>query len=317
MGKYNKMAKVSVIMPCFNGSAHIERGVRSVLGQAFRDIELIVADDGSTDNSLSILEKIKDPRLRCFSLKHAGVSVARNFGIEKAKSELIAFLDVDDTWHVDCLKKLHSSLERHPESALAYCGWQNIGLPGGRGKPFVPRDYEQSNKIETLLRDCPWPIHAVLTRRNVIEETGGFDIRFATSEDYYLWLKIATKYPIVRVPEVLAYYHFHDAPQATKNRAREALDNWKVKCMFLNEEPEVKLNLGRKRVRELTHGHLLKKGYICYWDRDLKAARKIFRVVMKTTYGKITDWKYMLPALLPINLHRFLIKTFTSAEETN
>jgi glycosyltransferase involved in cell wall biosynthesis len=304
-------------MPCFNAEAHVATGVASALDQSFQDIELIIVNDGSTDNTLKIVKGIDDKRLKVVNQPNRGVCAARNRGLAEAKAHLIAFLDSDDTWHPQCLEKLYAALESSPKAVLAYCGWQNVGLPGGRGKPFVPRDYEQSNKIETLLRDCPWPIHAALTRRNVIEETGGFDIRFATSEDYYLWLKIATKYPIVRVPEVLAYYHFHDAPQATKNRAREALDNWKVKCKFLNEKPEVKLKLGRKRVRELTHGHLLKKGYICYWNRDLRSARKIFRLVMKTGYGTVRDWKYMLPALLPINFHRFLIKTFTSAEDTN
>ena len=308
---------VSVIMPCLNAAHYISRSVDSALGQTFQAIELIVVDDGSTDNSLEILSEVKDPRLKVFSQSHKGVSVTRNRGLSEANGDLIAFLDTDDTWHPEILKKLYSALEFSPKAVLAYCGWQNVGLPGGRGKPFVPRDYEQSNKIETLLRDCPWPIHAVLTRRNVIEEAGGFDERFATSEDHLLWLRVATRYPIVRVPEVLAYYHFHQGIQATMDSVRAAFNHYFVQLEFLKEQPQIANYLGYRRIRELTCGELLKRGYICYWDRDLSSARKIFQLVMKTGYGTVKDWKYMLPALLPINFHRFLIKTFSSDGDTD
>lgn len=304
-------------MPCFNAAAHIRRGVSSALAQTMADIELIVVNDGSTDESLQILKTIKDPRLKIINQLNRGVSAARNRGIKEARGNYIAFLDADDTWDPICLEKLYSALEFYPTAALAYCGWQNLGLPGGRGKPYVPPDYESSTKLEMLLRTCPWPIHAALTRRKFIVKAGGFDERFSNAEDYKMWLGIASRFELVRVPEVLAYYHFHEGPQATKNKAKAAKDNWSVKKEFLRNHPEIVKKIGRNRIRQLTIGMLLERGYECYWTRDLDNARRIFHIVMRTGYGNFRDWMYMLPSLLPMSLHRSLICLSDRNGETN
>ena len=294
-------------MPCFNAAVHITRSVASALGQTFHDIELIVVNDGSTDKSLEVLKRIADPRLKIINQLNQGVSAARNRGLKEARGDYIAFLDADDTWHPECLEKLHASLSSHPSAALVYCGWQNLGLSGGQGKPYVPSDYEGPEKIEKLLQACPWPIHAALTRKEKILETGGFDEKLSNSEDYRLWLHIAARNKIVRVPQMLAYYHFHEGPQATKNRAKGARSNWRVKKEFLQKNPGVAKQLDKKILRQCLKGMLLRKGYECYWDRDLAEARQIFRLVMKTGFGSFKDWKYMLPSLLPISVHRNLI----------
>ncbi|QBQ54499.1 glycosyltransferase [Nitrosococcus wardiae] len=298
---------ISVIMPCYNGACYLKRAVSSVLEQHYQNVELIVINDGSTDNSLEILAEINDPRLKVISQQSQGVCAARNRGLALASGEYIAFLDVDDTWHPDCLNQLYMALQGEPQAALAYCGWQNVGLPGHRGEPFVPPDYEVHNKAEILLEGCRWPIHATLTKKEEILAAGQFDERFSTSEDYLLWLRIATFSKIVCVPEVLAFYHFHSGPQATKDVAGTALSRWSVKQTFLREHPEVLTQLGKCRIRELADGKLLEEGYACYWRRDLQAAHTIFRMVMKRGYGSLRDWKYMLPAWFPLTWYTSLI----------
>jgi glycosyltransferase involved in cell wall biosynthesis len=278
-----------------------------VLGQTFQDIELIVINDGSTDSSDEILGRFSDQRLKILVQENRGVSAARNRGLDAATGEYIAFLDTDDTWDQRCLENLYKALKASFDAAVSYCGWQNIGLPGEQGKPYIPPDYEVEGKFECLLKSCPWPIHAALTRRDAIQKAGCFDECLTNAEDYKLWLRIASSHRIVRMPEVLAFYYFHDGTQASKNRARAACDHWKVQNGFLDEQPTITKQLGRRLIRQLTHGYLLTRGYECYWDRDLKAARKIFRIIMKTGYGAPKDWKYMLPALLPLSVHRFLI----------
>ena len=301
---------ISIIMPCYNVAAHLPQSVNSVLSQTFIDWELITVDDGSNDNTLTWLQTQTNPRLRVISQVNQGVCAARNHGLAEARGEYIAFLDADDTWETRCLEKLRAALVVNPDAALAYCGWQNLGLPGGRGAPFVPPDYEGPNKAVDLFRNCRWPIHAALTRRSAIEEAGRFDERFITSEDYLLWLKIALRHPIVRVPEVLAYYHFHGSAQATGNRLRLAYNHWLVQRDFLHGHADFAKGLGWHKVRELTHGELLQKGMAAYWARDLLTARAIFRVVMKSGYGKLKDWKIMLPALLPLSVHQTLVRLF-------
>lgn len=298
---------VSIIMPCYNAVAHLSVSVGSVLAQTFSEWELIAVDDGSSDGTLEWLQAQTDPRIRVHSQANQGVSAARNAGLARACGRYVAFLDADDTWAADYLKKMLAMLHAHPDAVLAYCGWQNVGLPGGRGEPFVPPDYETPAKAETLFSGCRWPIHAALVKREAVLAAGGFDPALKNAEDYALWLGVATAAPIVRVPEVLAFYHFHGGAQASGNRARAALQHWQAQQAYLATHPALCDVLGPSRIRELTSGELLKRGYACYWQRDLPASRQIFRAVMKQGYGTLADWKYMLPAWLPESWHRWLI----------
>lgn len=297
-------------MPCYNAEAFILRGIRSALGQTYKNIELIVIDDGSKDNSLQLINGIYDEKITVMSQTNRGVCAARNRGLSLATGKYIAFLDADDEWRPDCLEKLFSAIQSTPEAVLAYCGWQNVGLPGGQGMPYIPPDYEAEGKLEHLLRSCPWPIHVALTLKTAIDSEGGFDERYSNAEDYKLWLHIVSFSGIVRVPEVLAFYHFHEGQQASKNLAKAAYQQWLVQKEFIEKYNEVVRQLGYSRIRQLTIGGLLKSGYVCYWERNLEAARQIFRLVMKQGYGTLNDWKYMLPSLLPMSLHRAIIRLF-------
>jgi glycosyltransferase involved in cell wall biosynthesis len=298
---------ISIIMPCYNAAGHLPQSIGSVLAQTFADWELIVVDDGSKDETLVWLKTQYDPRLRIYAQNNAGVSAARNAGLGLARGRYIAFLDADDAWAPNFLEKLISVLSPRQDAVLAYCGWQNVGLAGRRSTPFVPPDYETSGKRETLFAGCRWPIHATLTRRDAILEVGGFDARLKNAEDYALWLEIAGTQPIVRIPEVLAYYHFHDSAQASDNRVRAALHLLIAQQTYLDRYPVFASQLGRKRRRALLFGKLLTEGYASYWKRDLPAARSIFRRVMQAGYGTPRDWFYMLPALLPQSVHFFLL----------
>lgn len=298
---------ISIIMPCYNAVAHLPGSVGSVLAQTFASWELIAVDDGSSDDTLAWLRAQTDARLRVHTHANCGVSATRNAGLALARGEYIAFLDADDTWAADFLEKMLAALQRRPDAVLAYCGWQNLGLPGGRGEPFVPPDYENGAKGETLFAGCRWPIHAALVKRAAVLATNGFDPALNNAEDYALWLRVATSAFIVRVPEVLAFYHFHGGAQASSNKARGALHHLRAQQHYLAQHPDFHAALGKSRARELMLGELLKRGYACYWERDLPAARQIFRAVTKQGYGTLSDWKYMLPAWLPESWHRRLI----------
>ncbi len=299
---------ISIIMPCFNAEAFLPRSLASVQSQSFSNWELIAIDDGSTDGTLGYLRSQRDPRLKIISQSNSGVSAARNAGLEIAKGTYVAFLDADDSWRSDFLQKMHTALSADEDAVLAYCGWQNVGLPGDRGAPFIPTDYETPDKLERLFEGCRWPIHAALTHLEAIKKAGGFDTTLAIAEDFLLWLRIALTGRILRVPEVLAYYHFHGEAQATSKADQMALQLLRAKRIFLDDHPEITTQIGPAKIRTLTLRPLLQQGYECYWKRDLSSARRIFREVMKNGYGKLNDWKYMLPSLLPLTWHRWIIK---------
>ena len=301
------MTTISIIMPCFNASQTIREAIQSVQRQAYADWELIVVDDGSTDESAKVVRGILDARIHLFVQDNAGAASARNRGLQEVKGRFIAFLDSDDTWDPAFLGKMLGALDPHEDAVLAYCGWQNVGVEGGRGKPFVPPDYEPLDRAEVLLGGCRWPIHGVLVRRHAVEVAGTFDVTLQTSEDYDLWMRIAPQGKLILVPEVLVYYHHHGGEQITKNRLRAALNHMRAQKMYLLRNPDEAARLGPGRVRELVTGELLRQAYQCYWDRDLHAARELFRKVMLAGYGRPKDWLYMLSTLLPMPLHRTLL----------
>lgn len=300
---------VSIVMPCYNAAAHLARSVGSVQAQTVPDWELVVVDDGSIDASCDQVRQLAaiDPRIRFFHQDHAGAATARNRALAESRASYTAFLDADDTWHPEFLETMLRALAEDSTAAIAYCGWQNLGLGNGRDAPFVPPDYENRTKTELLLGGCRWPIHAALVRSRAIHDCGGFDETLTSCMDYDLWLRLGTAHRLVRVPRVLAYYHHHGGGQITQNRPRVALNHWRAQQKFLRANPEVVVEIGRKRVRELTDGELLKRGYACYWKRNLPAARQIFRHVMRQGYGTLNDWKYMLPSWLPESWHRLLV----------
>jgi len=304
-----KAARVSIIMPCYNAAAHLPRSVGSVLAQTYADWELVIVDDGSKDPSWQSLQHLasQDKRIRVFQQANAGAASARNHALRKARGAYTAFLDSDDTWHPEFLEAMVGALDAHSAAGIVYCGWQNIGLGEGRDEPFIPPEYENGDKTEALLGGCRWPIHGALVRSQLILDAGCFDESLSSCMDYDLWLRLGTIHRLVRVPRVLAYYHHHGGGQITCNRARMALNHWRAQQKYLKANPSVFGTLGGKRIRQLTSGELLHRGYDCYWKRDLSAARRIFRAVMKQGYGTRADWKYMLPAWLPESWHRWLI----------
>ncbi len=301
--------KVSIVMPCFNAASHLAKSVGSIMNQTCADWELVMVDDGSSDATWQVMQELAagDSRIRIFHQPNAGAGAARNHALGETRGTYTAFLDADDTWHPEFLETMIGALESAPEAGIAYCGWQNLGLPGGQGDPFIPPDYENDAKIESLLGGCRWPIHGALARSKIIKEAGCFDASLSSCMDYDLWLRIGTVHHLVRVPRVLAYYHHHGGEQITRNKARIAMNHWRAQLKYLRSNPSVENDLGAKRIRQLTVGKLLHRGYGCYWKHDLPAARTIFRAVMKQGYGNLGDWKYMLPAWLPEAWHRWLI----------
>ncbi|WP_324780172.1 glycosyltransferase family 2 protein [Thiobacillus sedimenti] len=298
--------RISVVIPCYNGAAFLHEAIDSALSQIGVDHEVIVVNDGSTDDSRAIMARY-GPRIRVVDQANAGLPAARNAGIRAAQGALFAFLDADDWWAPDFLAKLSAALDAHPQAAIAYCGWKNAGLPGGRGEPFIPPDYEaMPDKTAKLLCSPRWPVHAAMIRREHLFDAGLFDPALKRCEDFALWLRSAIPHPLVRVPEVLAYYRHH-GNQMIADQARIALAHFDVQQAYLTAHPEIASRFSRRALRALTDGELLLRGYACYWQRDLPAARRIFRAVMKHGYGRLADWKYMLPAWLPESWHRRLL----------
>jgi len=298
---------ISVIMPCFNSEKYLHEAIESVLEQTYDNIELIVVDDGSTDNSVEIARGYGD-RVLLITQNNKGPYPARNKGLEVSNGTFVAFLDADDYWRADFVEKLYSTL-CNSNAVLAYCGWQNIGLKGGSGEPFIPPDYESGNKAELFLRHAaPWPIHAALIKRSALDEVGGFNEKLFSCMDYDLWLRIGTSRHIERVNETLAFYRHHSEEQITSKKWEQARNVWLIKQSFIKKNPDLVSDIIPSTLKELVDGELLHRAYETYWRRDLVSARKIFRMVLWTGSWGFKDVKYIIPSLLPEYLYTKIIK---------
>jgi glycosyltransferase involved in cell wall biosynthesis len=249
---------------------------------------------------------ISDERIKYFCQTNKGAGPTRNHGLREAKGQYIAFLDADDYWDKEFIETLLKQL-LSTGADLAYCGWQNVGLSSKQGAPYIPPDYSLGDKVSEFLSACPWPIHAALTKKTVIDSVGQFDENLSSCMDYDLWLKIGTRFDITLTPTVMSYYRHHDNEQITKNTVRIAKNHLTVQNNYLKNNPDLVKNLGKRKLRELTLGELLNRAYTAYWQRDLRSARQLFRLIMKHRYGGAKDWQYMLPSLLPYWLHLKLL----------
>ncbi len=301
---------ISVVMPCHNAEAYVETAIESALQQTHAATEIVVVDDGSTDQSVAVIERLQQKapeRITLLTQPQSGPYPARNRGLKEARGEYIAFLDADDWWHPECLQRLLSALEEN-RADLAYCGWQNVGEQARSTEPYIPPAYEQEDPVRAFLKGCPWPIHAALTRRSIIEAVNGFSERRFSAMDYDLWIRIlGHTQNMVRVPEVLAYYRWHGSGQISSNKWQQVLDAVQVRRDFVRLHTEMTTHIPDTELKELTEGPLLNEAYRAYWGRDLHNAAKLFRAAFRNSGWSARDLRYMLPALLPEPLFSRLV----------
>jgi glycosyltransferase involved in cell wall biosynthesis len=208
------MTRVSIIIPTYNRARFLGDAVASALAQTYRDFEIIIVDDGSTDNTGELVTQYP-PEVRYFRQANRGVSAARNKGIELARGEYLCFLDSDDRLLPDALQKNVSFLDRHPEVGYCYGQIERIDENGrklrmqkarGASKNCVRDGTEQ---ISRLLFRGDISILTVLTRRSRLLEAGLFDTGLTIGEDIDMWLRLAMRYPVGYLAEPLGQVRAH------------------------------------------------------------------------------------------------------------
>ena len=214
---------MSVVIPTYNRAHTVLDAVWSVLTQRFRDLELIVVDDGSTDDTAARLAAVDDPRVRVIMGRHAGVSAARNLGVAKASGDVVAFLDSDDLWHPEKLACEVAFLTRHPEVDAVFTDLEK--RHGEQVFPSFMREtavfsrrlanawYPQGLVLEPremrlcLLQEVPIKPSAFTLRRAAFDAVGGFDETWSSSEDWEFLLRLARQHRFGYLDRPLAVLH--------------------------------------------------------------------------------------------------------------
>jgi len=206
------MIRFSVIIPLYNKANYVRKTIESVLSQTFRDFEIIIINDGSTDNSLAVVNEINDDRIHIFSKENGGVSAARNFGIEKALYEYITFLDADDLWLPDYLETIKGMIEQYPKEGVfttSYTLHDNISrkdllltnLP--KGKTILVENFCKSLLTNKIGGFCT---NTICVKKALFCTAGGFREGIRRGEDLDMWLRLSLVSPIVWKNDTKAMY---------------------------------------------------------------------------------------------------------------
>ena len=204
------MKSVSVIIPTYNYGRFIGEAIDSALAQTRAPLEVIVVDDGSTDGTAEVLAAYGD-RIRVLRQKNSGVAMARNAGIAAARGEYLAFLDSDDAWYPCKLERQMPRFDAEPSLGLVHCGAETIDSEGRTLKMSV--DGMEGQVAEAMLRldrEVIMPQgSSIVVPKRVAEDVGGFDARLPPSEDWDFCYRVAARYAVGYVAEVLVRYRLH------------------------------------------------------------------------------------------------------------
>lgn len=268
--------KVDVIIPTYNGLPYLKETINSVLSQSYDNFELYIIDDGSTDKTESFVKSIRDKRVSYKKKKNGGQAEARNLGIKISSSPYVTFLDSDDVWYPNKLKKQLSILEEFPDYGMTY-GWHK--LINEKGKRIGKITYSKSGDLFHYLlggNRISGSASMVMIRRSVLDKVGLFREDFLIGEDWEMWLRIARYYKIYCIDEFLADLRaLPEGMQKNYTKMAKGLE-YMLPIMLQEFKPNF---IGRARL----------KG-VCYFDASMyyymagnwQKARENFRKLLMT-----------------------------------
>lgn len=212
----------SVIIPLYNKEAYIEATLKSVLEQSFKDFEIIVVNDGSTDGSVNIVKQIDSDKITLFSNENKGLSATRNFGIEKANGQVVALLDADDLWHKDYLKKIHLLYNTFPEASLYGTDYLELYNNNRLLAPkknidkslkdtfFIVNNFFKANNFQPIISPSSFAF------KKAIYKTVKFDTTVDFAEDIMFYIESNLKYKLAYLYKAMVHIRYEIPNQITK-----------------------------------------------------------------------------------------------------
>jgi glycosyltransferase involved in cell wall biosynthesis len=219
--------RVSVLLGCWNNAATLPRAIDSILAQTLDELELIVVDDGSTDETPAIVDGYRDSRLRRLGLEHMGIARSLNRGLESARAPAVAFQDADDWSLPGRLERQLTVLDQRPEVAVVGCWMDEIDEAG---RPLATRQPRCAGSVARVLpRFNPIPGTCAMVRRAAALEAGDFDPRFRFAQDYDLWARISERHEIFCLGEVLAMRQMSSAAAGSRHERDQIRETLRIR----------------------------------------------------------------------------------------
>jgi glycosyltransferase involved in cell wall biosynthesis len=290
---------VSVIIPTYNTATYISAAVDSVLTQTYSPLEVIVVDDGSTDNTADVLGRYAD-KIRYLYQPNSGPAAARNRGFSEAHGEFIAFLDADDWWTSDKLEQQIPILLANPNIGLVHA--DVVYIDGNTGRWFE-RDRPRPNFIgkcyTRLLYGNAISTSTVVLRRECLENLGPFDNHIpAGVEDYELWMRIARRYEFGYIPRSLATYRQHST-NISHNSFVMTTAELALISRQLKADPSLWQSAGRKQVKRRLFNLHFRLGYLYLDKGSFAEAHYFLSKALRFQPGNAYVWALWLSTFLP------------------
>ena len=277
--------KVSIIMPVLNGERFIDEAIQSIADQTYKNVELVVVDDGSTDETFGRIQRFQDLlELQCVRHeKPLGIAVSVNDGIRHATGDMIAFLDHDDAWFPQFLETQVTHLAEHPDVGMVHCDFQTIDADGKIIEESVAasrrRRRPSGHVFSQLFMDSFIVANSVLIRHECFTRLGLFDESLRWG-DYHMWLRIARHYKVDYIDKVLTKYRQHST-QSTRSTVSERPDaapvGFEAIEKILELYPEVQTELGDRAIRRRIASFYFDMAYASFTKSELANARVCMR----------------------------------------
>jgi glycosyltransferase involved in cell wall biosynthesis len=279
------MPKISVVIPTYNSAKYLGEAIQSVLNQTIGDFEIIVIDDGSTDNPKEVVDRFLEPRLRYVSQENRGVSAAYNRGFKLSCGEYVTFLDADDVLLEDSLAKGLQMLESHPEVAFSY-GQAHIVDENGliyrlRKSSFLGGSalVDGKTQVKELLFLCRITSSTVMVRRNCFEEVEGFHEELSIAEDRHLYIRLAKRWPVAYIAEPLVKYRLHHNQLHKRVDPRVAEKAFLLILHEVFEDPDVASHFQPLKKKAYSYSYRRISNYA--YGYDMRSARYYLRKAVR------------------------------------
>ncbi len=292
---------VSVVIPTYNRAASLVEAIDSVLAQTYPEMEIIVVDDGSTDDTRKIIPQ-RYPQVRYFHQENNGVSRARNLGIREARGEFIAFLDSDDLWLSDKTEKQVACFNQYPDVGLVYTDldvYDSTGSQPVLGMRSSKAEFSTGDMVVNLFTRFSPITSTVMMRKAVFETVGYFDEELKAVNDDNLWIRVAVRYPFRHIPEALM--HFRRVPGPHIAYSENSFNYFKKHIELIQTRyPEVAEYLGPALIRRQTRALYRGRAYTYFTQGQLDKARMAYKETLQNFPWDVRSYLYFACAHLPI-----------------
>jgi glycosyltransferase involved in cell wall biosynthesis len=273
--KADARPRVAAVMPCYNASRHIAEAIASVLNQTYQPIEVIVVNDGSTDDFEGAVAPFRD-RITVINQPNSGQAAARNRALAATQASYVAFLDADDRWQPEKIAKQVALLEADPECGLVHTAWTLIDSEGGAvsESPLLPPPAHRAsgNCLLALLSGNAIVISSVLVRKTLLDQES-FAVDLCGVEDWDMWVRLAVRTRFARIDEPLTNYRVHQNNFSSDNRVMSRATVKLMDGVLARERAPA----ARRAAKAVRHEAILQVAHREYEIRNYVEARRWFR----------------------------------------